>query len=84
MAKTKAKAKTVKVRVVVFYDDEGHYTAAGEWAHHNKKKPSDDTLLAESDALGCEDLPHTCLLDLELPIPKPLKGTVLKVKAVKR
>lgn len=88
MAKTKAtkatKAKTVKV--VVFWDDKGHYAAGGEYSPYHKTKPTRDTLLAQSDNIGeygAEDLPHACIVDIELPIPEPLVGKVVKVKAVK-
>lgn len=77
-------AKTVKAKVVVFYDAKGHYTAAGDWFPYHKKKPSNDILLGESDNVGAEDLPHVCIVDIELPLPQPPKAKVLKVKQVKR
>lgn len=84
-AKPKAKAtKTMKVRIAVIYDTNGKYQAGGQWI--KGKRPSGDALFADArDAAGWAeiDLDYACIVDIELPIPKPLKGKVLKVKAVK-
>lgn len=88
MAKTKA--KTVKAKVVVFYGSHGRYMAGGD--HMDGKRQNQDNLIANLASI-CEDadanmdeLPHTAIVDIELPIPKPVKplvGTVRKVRAVK-
>jgi hypothetical protein len=77
MAKTKA--KTVKVRVAVIYD-ERRYQAGGYWVRG--VRPSDRDLIedARQFAPSCiERIPGACVVDIELPLP--LKGKVLSVKA---
>lgn len=73
MAKTKA--KTVTVKVTVIYDEKGRYVAAG--MRTNGKRPDRRALICDAE------FPHACIVDIELPIPEPLKGKVKKVKAVK-
>lgn len=88
MAKTKA-TKTAKVRVAVFYNNKGRYMASGDWM--DGKRLSNENLIANLAAV-CEDadvdmdsLPHTSIVDIELPIPelRLLHGKVTKMKAVK-
>lgn len=87
MAKTKA--KTVKVRVAVVYSDKGEYQGGG-YRNAANKHFSDGRLVDDAHEASWtnnrDELPHACLVDIELPIPKPAKplvGKVLKVKAVK-
>ncbi|MCK5641160.1 MAG: hypothetical protein KAJ19_10195 [Gammaproteobacteria bacterium] len=78
----KSKAKTAKVRVSVLYDDKGHYVAAGRWTYG--KRLNEAGLIEDATNVGVSDgLPHACIVDIELPIPKRLVGKVLTVKAVK-
>lgn len=81
MAKTKA--TTVKVRVAVVYDGEGDYQAGG----YSLGAPLGDSDLIDDakhiSSTGSANLPHACIVEIELPIPKPLVGKVLSVKAVK-
>lgn len=82
MAKTKA--KTRKARIIVFYDSDGHYAAAGETAFGVAPTiPDKKQLLAESDNMAVEELPHACIVDVELPIPELSKAKVVKVRQVK-
>lgn len=79
-----AKATTVKVRVAVIYNKKGGYQAGGDWLCG--KRPLDHHLIGEVKDIACgnaEDLPHACIVEIELPIPEPLKGKVIKVKQVK-
>jgi hypothetical protein len=83
MAKTKA-TKTVKVRVAVVYNDKGEYGTGGY--RKEKFNCDDDELIAEAyDVAPLRDscYPYACVVEIELPIPKPLVGKVLSVKAVK-
>ncbi len=75
------KTKTVISRVVVFFDEDGRYMAAGDSGRGDR--PDDDMLLGLSDSMGAEDLPYSCIVEIELPIPKLLVGKVRSVKAVK-
>ena len=80
----KAKAKTVKVRVAVIYDAIGNYQAGGYRTRSDSLNDGhliDDARQAAPTEI--EDLPDACIVDIELPIPKPLRGKVTRVKAVK-
>lgn len=70
------KARTVKVRIAVAFDDKGHADTYGEWC--SGKRPTDEALLREVKR-WCE-LPYSCIVEVELTPPK---GKVVKVKAVK-
>ncbi len=83
---TKAKAKTVRVRVAVFYSGKGRYMAGADGM--GGKRLHEDDLIAHLASL-CEDadanmdnLPHTSIVEIELPIPElvKLKGKVRNVK----
>ncbi len=79
MAKTKA--KTVKARVAVIYDAKGRYQAGGYWTLG--VRPSDDNLIAdarEAVPTAMQDMPHACIVDIELPVPKLFVGKVRRVK----
>lgn len=83
---TKTKTQTVKVRIAVVYNDEREYQAGG-YRNAANKHFSDSALVNDAHrgswTLDKSELPHACIVDIELPIPKPLKGKVRKVKAVK-
>lgn len=85
MAKTKA--KTVTVRVAVIYDANGQYQAGGYAT--TRRRSVDYNLIVDarqSAPSTIENLPHACIVEIELPIPEPaepLVGKVLSVKAVK-
>lgn len=85
--KAKKKATTVRVRVVAFYNAKGRYMASGEWMGGKRLKHDDlianlASVCEDADA-NMDDLPHTSIVDIELPIPKLVVGKVLQVKAVK-
>lgn len=77
-------ARTVKVRVAVIYNDKGAYQAGG---YAQKDQLNDDRLVDDAKEntayLDFDDLPHTCIVEIELPIPGPLKGKVTNIKQVK-
>lgn len=84
MATKATKMKTVKVRVAVIYDEKGRYQAGGYWTLGGRH--SDGNLITdarEAAPTAIQDVPLACLVDIELPIPKPTVGKVVKVKAVK-
>jgi hypothetical protein len=77
------KAKTVKVRVAVVYSAGDDYQAGG---YSLGDRISDNELVGDARRAaltGTEDLPYACIVEIELPIPKPPFGKVLSVKAVK-
>lgn len=81
MAKTKA--KTVRARIAVIYDGKGKYQAGGYCVGVG---PSDAALIADARQVAPDSLknsPHACIVDIELPIPKPIEGKVLSVETVK-
>jgi hypothetical protein len=81
---TKA-TKTVKVRVAVVYSNTGDYQAGG-YRNKSARCLSDGQMVGDAHSSSWTDkdeLPHACIVDIELPIPKPLVGKVLNVKAVK-
>lgn len=86
MANAKAKTvKTVKTRVAVIYNAEGKYQAGG---YEQRRRLSDAELIGDAKNLDWttnpNELPHACIVDIELPIPEPLEGKVLNVRQVKR
>ena len=75
---TKA-TKTVKARIVMAFDEHGHFEIEGEWV--GGKRETDESRIAKMR--DWTTLPHFCIVDIDLPIPEPLVGQVKEVKAVK-
>lgn len=79
---TKTKAKTVTARVLIAFNDEGHFETEGGW--RGRKRDNDEERLKRVRSWSA--VPFHAFVDIELPIPKPIKpivGKVLSVKAVK-
>ncbi len=80
MANTKAtKQKTVKARILVAFDENGHWDAEGDW--FGGKRRTDESQLKRLKS-WCS-YPHFCFVDVVLEVPKPATGKVVKITKTK-
>lgn len=77
----KAKAKTVKVKIGIRFDDKGHYELEGDW--DGGKKPTEDDIVTALRVWSLEPYPYIAIVDVELEVPQQPKGKVLNVTKVK-